>query len=96
MRQNCAELWMCADDTTYTIVQKKPINYGIFFINNDDNNQNILTEISKKCQLNQNEEEWIILDYSDIVVHIFKTEKRDFYGIEDLWGDAEATTYKSA
>ena len=40
--------------------------------------------------------EWIILDYFDIVVHIFKTEKRDFYGIEDLWGDAQSTSYKSA
>ena len=40
--------------------------------------------------------EWIILDYFDIVIHIFRTEKRDFYGIEDLWGDAETTTYKSA
>lgn len=40
--------------------------------------------------------EWIILDYFDIVVHIFRTEKRDFYGIEDLWGDAETTNYKSA
>jgi ribosome-associated protein len=40
--------------------------------------------------------EWIILDYFDIVVHIFRTEKRDFYGIEDLWGDAETTTYQSA
>ena len=40
--------------------------------------------------------DWIILDYFDIVVHIFKTEKRDFYGIEDLWGDAQSTSYKSA
>jgi ribosome-associated protein len=40
--------------------------------------------------------DWIILDYFDIVVHIFRTEKREFYGIEDLWGDAETTTYKSA
>ncbi|MFD0940311.1 ribosome silencing factor [Pedobacter boryungensis] len=40
--------------------------------------------------------EWIVLDYFDIVVHIFKTEKRDFYGIEDLWGDAESTSFKSA
>lgn len=40
--------------------------------------------------------DWIILDYLDVVVHIFKTEKRDFYGIEDLWGDAETTSYKSA
>ncbi|CAM4193477.1 ribosome-associated protein [Pedobacter westerhofensis] len=40
--------------------------------------------------------EWIILDYFDVVIHIFKTEKRDFYGIEDLWGDAQTTTYQSA
>lgn len=40
--------------------------------------------------------EWIILDYFDVVVHIFKTEKREFFGIEDLWGDAETTSYKSA
>lgn len=44
----------------------------------------------------QDHAEWIILDYFDVVVHIFRTEKRDFYGIEDLWGDAETTTYKSA
>lgn len=40
--------------------------------------------------------EWIILDYFDVVVHIFKTEKREFFGIEDLWGDAETTSFKSA
>ena len=40
--------------------------------------------------------DWIILDYFDVVVHIFKTEKRNFYGIEDLWGDAETTSFKSA
>ena len=40
--------------------------------------------------------EGIILDYFDVVVHIFKTEKRDFYGIEDLWGDAQTTSYQSA
>ena len=40
--------------------------------------------------------DWIILDYIDVVVHIFKTDKRQFYGIEDLWGDAEMQSYKSA
>ena len=40
--------------------------------------------------------EWILLDYIDVIVHIFKTEKREFYGIEDLWGDAEVQFYKSA
>lgn len=59
-------------------------------------------EIYKKTQSNpwrkegQENAEWIILDYFDIVVHIFKTDKRNFYGIEDLWGDAQATSYLSA
>ena len=32
--------------------------------------------------------EWILLDYSNIVAHIFLQEKRQFYGIERLWADA--------
>lgn len=40
--------------------------------------------------------DWIILDYFDVVVHIFKTEKRNFYGIEELWGDAESKSFQSA
>jgi ribosome-associated protein len=40
--------------------------------------------------------EWILLDYVDVIVHVFKTEKREYYGIEDLWGDAEVQFYKSA
>jgi ribosome-associated protein len=40
--------------------------------------------------------EWILLDYVDVVVHIFRTDKREFFGMEDLWGDAEIKNYKSA
>ena len=40
--------------------------------------------------------EWILLDYIDVVIHIFRTDKREFYGVEDLWGDAEIKSYKSA
>lgn len=40
--------------------------------------------------------EWIILDYINVVVHIFKTDKREYYGLEELWGDAEMQFYKSA
>ena len=36
---------------------------------------------------------WIILDYTDIVVHIFKTDQRLFYRLEDLWADAVKTTF---
>ncbi len=31
---------------------------------------------------------WIILDYSDVVIHIFSKEKRGYYSIEDLWNQA--------
>ena len=36
---------------------------------------------------------WIILDFSDIVVHIFLTEYRAFYRLEDLWADAKRKEY---
>jgi len=31
---------------------------------------------------------WVLLDYVDIVVHVFDREARQFYGLERLWGDA--------
>jgi ribosome-associated protein len=33
--------------------------------------------------------EWILLDYVDVVVHIFQPQARSFYNLEELWGDAE-------
>lgn len=32
--------------------------------------------------------QWVILDYVDLVVHVFNEEKRTFYSLERLWGDA--------
>ncbi|MBK7852416.1 MAG: ribosome silencing factor [Bacteroidetes bacterium] len=33
--------------------------------------------------------EWILLDYVNVVAHVFRQEQREFYGIERLWADAE-------
>ena len=33
--------------------------------------------------------EWILVDYVDVIAHIFNKERRTFYDLEQLWGDAE-------
>ncbi len=38
---------------------------------------------------------WVAMDYIDIVVHIFQTELRDFYKLEELWAEAPKTKYES-
>ena len=35
--------------------------------------------------------EWILVDYYDVVVHVFKKDRREFYKLEELWGDADFT-----
>lgn len=35
-----------------------------------------------------NRGEWVLMDYIDIVVHVFTEQKREFYRLERLWGDA--------
>jgi len=37
---------------------------------------------------------WVLLDYVDIVVHIFQAEARVFYGLERLWSDAKTEKYQ--
>ncbi len=36
---------------------------------------------------------WVAMDYGDVMVHVFQAEMRDFYRLEELWGDAPATEY---
>ena len=35
--------------------------------------------------------QWVVLDYGDVVVHLFQKEARDFYQLEDFWADASVT-----
>jgi ribosome-associated protein len=39
--------------------------------------------------------QWIVLDYLQVVVHVFHQEKRAFYSLEDLWGDAPRIKWES-
>ncbi len=37
---------------------------------------------------------WVALDYVDVMVHVFQSQMRDYYRLEELWADAPATEYK--
>jgi ribosome-associated protein len=40
--------------------------------------------------------QWMVLDFLQVVVHIFHQDKRAFYSLEDLWGDAPRVQWQAA
>jgi len=64
----------------------------------DNIEDRVIEKCGRKVLRSQGKENafWVILDYGDIVVHVFQTPMRDFYRLEDLWADAERTEYDSA
>ncbi len=40
--------------------------------------------------------EWVLLDYVNVVVHVFQKHIREFYDVEGLWGDAKVTLVESS
>lgn len=62
----------------------------------DNVEEEMIVKCNRKVVRMQGKENafWIILDYSNIVVHIFQTEYREFYRLEDLWADSKITKYE--
>ena len=40
--------------------------------------------------------EWVLMDYVNVVVHVFQKHKREYYDIENLWGDAKITEIETS
>ena len=62
----------------------------------DNIEERMIEKCGRKVLRTQGKENafWVILDYGEIVVHIFQTPYRAFYRLEDLWADAERTSYE--
>jgi len=62
--------------------------------------ENVVEFVKKNCGITPNNiegvtnSEWILIDYFDLVVHIFDEKTRAFYKLEELWDDAPKTVYK--
>ena len=62
----------------------------------DNIEERILEKCRRKVIRTQGKENafWVIMDYGDVVVHVFQTPYRSFYRLEDLWADADRTVYE--
>lgn len=54
----------------------------------DDEVQKAVKEIPWHVEGKSNKE-WVLIDYFDVVAHIFRKDKREYFTLEKLWGDAE-------
>ncbi len=68
-----------ADSKTHIDAIAKSIEEFVYKKQNED-------PIHKEGSTNS---EWLLLDYFNVVAHIFRHEQREYYGIERLWADAE-------
>ena len=81
----CSQFVVCNADST---TQVAAIAAGI--------EEKVLEELGEKVWRVEGQQNalWIAMDYVDVVVHIFQTELREFYKLEELWADAPATRYE--
>ena len=61
----------------------------------DEIQRKLVREMGDECMSvsGHNEGKWIVIDYGDIVVHLFEPETREYYALEELWGKAGKVDY---
>ena len=81
----CSHFIVCNADST---AQVAAIADGIA--------QEVLEKLGEKVWRIEGQQNafWIAMDYLDVVVHIFQTELREFYRLEELWADAPMKKYE--
>ena len=69
----------------------------LFFKSITDNIEKELEEhgIFVRAKEGTSSSNWILLDYGDYIIHVFKTEDRQFYNLERLWKDAQEITVEA-
>ena len=80
----CSHFVVCHADST---TQVDAISQGI--------EEKVFEQLHEKVHRieGMNNAVWVAVDYIDVVVHIFQSELRDFYRLEQLWADAPRTEY---
>lgn len=82
--------------TKYFIICHAPSKIQVDAIYN-----NVIDVVRDQCGVKpfnregQENSEWILIDYVDVVVHVFLEDVRTFYHLEDLWADAEIKNHES-
>jgi ribosome-associated protein len=80
-----ADFFIVCEATTN--VQVRAIAHNV-----EDEVKKEVGEIPYRHEGHQNMQ-WVLIDYVNIVVHVFQPEQRKFYRLEEMWSDAEATEY---
>jgi len=87
-------------------IENTPFKYFIICSGNSNTQvmaivNSIIKKVSKKIQEKPlhteglEAAEWVLIDYINVVVHVFQRKTREFYNIEELWGDAKSTLVTS-
>ena len=88
-------------------VQHSIADFFVLCSGNSDTHIDSISEMVEKCVFEQAKQkpwhkegysnrEWMLIDFVDVVAHVFNKEKRAFYDLEKLWADAKISVFKNS